>query len=124
VYHFIATLQNSGCGTRTANYYFSANTSISPPRLVSYNPTSSILTVDFGDEPQTAITLVSTKKATTVSYIVKVFDFNGALVQQGTSAGENISFNLVGKPNGIYLVNIYDASSNSLLQTLKFLKEY
>jgi hypothetical protein len=33
------------------------------------------------------------------------------------------SFNLSGKPNGIYIVSIYDVSSNRLVKTMKFLKE-
>jgi hypothetical protein len=121
VYHFMVTMQSSVCGTRTANYYFSADPNLTFIRSL-YNPQSDILTVDFVNELQaaTALELLTT---TTKSYIVRLFDFYGSLVKQGSSAGESISWNLSGQANGIYIVNIYDANTNGLLQAIKFIKK-
>ncbi|MDR3286840.1 MAG: T9SS type A sorting domain-containing protein [Prevotellaceae bacterium] len=122
VYHFIATMQNSVCGTKTAHYYFSADPSVTYIRSL-YNPQSNILTVDFADELQAASESLTKTTKTTKSYIVRLFDFYGSLVKQGSSAGESISWNLSGQANGIYIVNIYDANTNSLLQAIKFIKK-
>jgi hypothetical protein len=129
VYHFTATMQSTaGCVTKTVHYYFTANPNIGTgdgrPMSYYYDPSSNLLTVDFGEEQQVAATQSLTKKATTQSYLVKIFNLNGSLIMQGTSTGESVSLNLSGKPNGIYIVNVYDANSNSLIMTAKFLKEY
>jgi hypothetical protein len=124
VYHFMVTMQSSICGTRTAHYYFSADPNVTFARS-SYNPQSDLLIVDFADELQatTASEPLTKKTTTTRSYIVRLYDFYGSLLKQGSSAGESISWNLSGQANGIYIVNIYDANTNSLLQAIKFIKK-
>jgi hypothetical protein len=123
-YCFLVTMQGAGCTAATMVEFGQTDGSISYSQYsYSYSQQSSILSIDFGTQ-QTVNTAVLTKKTVTKSYTVRVFDFNGSSVMQGNSAGEPISFNLSGKPNGIYIVNIYDLSSNSPVKTMKFLKEY
>jgi hypothetical protein len=128
-YSFFVTMQSPGC-TATKEFEFTETDGYTgyTGYSYSYSQQSSILTVDFEDRQQVATTKLEVSgtkaKTTKISYIVKVFDFNGSLIEQGTSAGETISFNLAGKPNGIYVVNIHDVSSNRLIRSMKFLKEY
>jgi hypothetical protein len=53
------------------------------------------------------------------SIVKDVYNFP---VKQGNSAGETISWNLSNQPRGIYIVTVYDTNSNSIVKTVKFVK--
>lgn len=76
------------------------------------NPADQTLFVDFTSIVEQSANAFSSTTAQQKQYDVRLFNLQGALVRTARSAGERISIDVSGLPNGNYVLHIYDGKED------------
>ncbi|MCD7850805.1 MAG: T9SS type A sorting domain-containing protein [Parabacteroides sp.] len=106
-YQVLARASNSyGVGEYTS-FGLSVINSSSYSSMVYPSPASQTLYVDFSSIDDQAQALSATAKQLK-NYDIRLFNTQGSLVRTAQSAGERISLDVSGLPNGNYFLHIYD----------------
>jgi Zn-dependent metalloprotease len=102
--------------TATAQYLFTVSSGTIT--YVGYNQETGTLDIQFTDKQST----VMDANRKPGPYIIRLVDLYGMVAKEGKSDGEDIHWNLSGLENKVYVVQIIDQRTNTVIETRKILK--